>query len=215
LTAATILGSQHDSWDSVAVRGLIAIAVLGAARRAGTDPDDVPLGVVLAGLFSTERLTALAQHAIPGDVAASVAHHNGSAAEMWAWLNRRWSPDAGGRWDGMPRGIAPGLPDPAVDIRLRWAVSAVAKQVEADRNALPREQAVVITAGPHAERPGTIESAAWRVTDTDDNLLPGPPQAYLVTIITVDGKPVHEVMTTDDLHSHGDGGLLLTAGSEW
>ncbi|WP_125808934.1 hypothetical protein [Actinoplanes sp. ATCC 53533] len=181
----------------MAVRGLIAVAVLGAAHRAGTDPDEVPLSVVLAGLLSIERLTALAKHAT-GDSPASVARHDGSAAEMWAWLNRRWSTDAEGRWDGLPRGIARGLPDPAIDVCLQWAASAVAKQVEEDRDALQRRQRVVITAGPHTDRPGTIESAAWRVTGTEDDLLPGPPEAYLVTIITPEGKAVHEVITAAD-----------------
>lgn len=206
LTDRVIVPGTATSWDHVAVRGILALAVAGCAVRDSRPAEQVTWPTVLAALLTDGRLEELASHAMTADVDPLPPHEwtipgggDSTPGLQWRWLTRRWDPDATHhRWDGLPRGIACGLPDPAVQVCRDWAVNAVSQAVEEERGALPRRQPVQIRSGELAGAPGWVEGPSWYV-DTAGDLAPGPPQEYLLRVtISNTGSVEHRTMAVAD-----------------
>ena len=168
-----------DSWDSVAVRDLIAVALYAIAAGNTRPVDAVGLDELVMVLSDANgyRQTAAAAAARAGDTS--------EVAAAWRWLTREWDPHdvPARRWDGLPRGIAREASDPAVDVCLTWAASAVGQKLEDQRGALPRRTPVTVVTGPHAGTRGVIDAPCWQLDDAGA-LAAGPPAAYLVLVTT-------------------------------
>lgn len=199
LAALSVVASEPQSWDTVATRGLIAVALHSIAVRTATPVGDVPLAQLLVPLLDEGRLTALVDGVLAGpDLPARTAEPDDPVAAQWAWLRREWDPDAapGQRWDGLRRGIAWGLPDSAVVVCLGWAASAVSRALAAERGTLRPGTTVDIVGGEFAGAQGRVEHPAWTLDDTAAAIAPGMPSAYIVTVVTPSGPQVGQILRT-------------------
>lgn len=205
LTDRVVIPGTVTSWDHVAVRGILAVAVAGCAVRDNQPAEQITWPAVLAALLTDGRLEELASHAIAAEVdplapqESTIPGGGDSTPGMqWRWLTRRWDPDAPHRrWDGLPRGIARGLPDSAVEVCHGWAVNAVSRAVEEERGALPRRQPVQILCGQLAGARGWVEGPAWYL-DPSGDLAPGPPKAYRLGVTTSTGSVEQRTVAVAD-----------------
>lgn len=195
------------SWEGTAMRDLVALALYATGLRDRTPADETPLGRVLVPLFDQAdfeqlvraELTA-AGHRLGAADSAEPADPADPVSVRWAWLHRRWDPDApiGQRWDGLPRGVARGLPDPAIEICLSWAGGVVDRALAAERGALDRRTRVRIISGEFAGQSGTVETPAWLLTPAGDAVEPGPPAGYMVRLDRPDGiGDVERILAAD------------------
>jgi hypothetical protein len=205
LASRDIIPGTTTSWDDVAVRGILAVAIAGCAIRDSRPAEQVTWPTVLAALLTDDRLQESAARAVASDVDPLPPQEwmipgggDSTPSLQWRWLTRRWDPEASHqRWDGLPRAIARGLPDPAIQVCHGWAVNAVSRAVEEERGALPRRQPVQILHGDLAGARGWVEGPSWYV-DTAGELAAGPPQSYLLSITMSTGGVEPRTMAVAD-----------------
>jgi len=202
-------GMDETTWDTVAMRDIIAVVLYALHARIGTAVDAVPWSQVLWWLRDDHHVITLVEDAIPG--AATAAESGGSLAEApalarWRWLNRTWDPAAplrrrdwpampwgprqqdhalGGplsepRWEGMSRGIAQGLPDPAIEICTPWAAGVVAAVLGAEQGGHSRHQRVRVVSGEHAGQHGYVSDVGWAFNDEVQQV--NGPAGYVVDL---------------------------------
>ncbi|KNB53496.1 hypothetical protein [Streptomyces caatingaensis] len=135
-------------------------------------------------------------------------------AARWCWLNRTWDPDAPlhrrsrasrpddmlqqsrglgqellpaveARWEGMSRGIANALPDPAIEICTHWAAGAVAAALSAANGGYEVHQRVRATAGAFEGQAGYVSDVGWEFDDTAQQVI--GPAGYVVDFDDVQG----------------------------
>ncbi|MDG4795216.1 hypothetical protein [Micromonospora sp. WMMD1082] len=166
------------SWDWVATRGIIAVALHAVACRDEVPVAAVPLGQLIVPLLDEDRFVTL----VTTVLAAQLGDAANPVSAQWAWLRRPWDPDAppGKRWDGLTRGIGRGLRDPAVDVCLLWAGAAVEQAMLNERGGLHRGTRVTVSGGEHGGRVGVVEGAAWQVDPPGTAVVAGPPDAYMI-----------------------------------
>lgn len=149
--------------------------------------------------------------------------------DRWRWLNRTWDPDApvrrrnrpssaggtlrqsghelfgtrvavaGPRWDGMSRGIAGGLPDPALEVCTHWAAGAVASVLSAECRGFVVSQRVHVMAGDFTGRRGYVQDLGW-IVDDEEQKLTGP-AGYIVDL---DGTEGTTPIDAEDLEAARD-----------
>ncbi|MFJ4651121.1 hypothetical protein ACIP5Y_07585 [Nocardia sp. NPDC088792] len=188
LTAAK-LGPEGDGradWDHHGVRAMLAITLYAVSLRDDLDASEVTLSRLLVPLLDRDEFQAQAA------TLTTAGHDLNRSAEcadpvvqQWHWLHRTWDPSVppATRWDGMTRGIARGLPDPAIDVLHGWARSAITTPLAQERNAFPHRTTVTITAGPHRGGVGRVEGHDYDRDPTDPHdLAPGPPPRYAINL---------------------------------
>lgn len=204
--AASSLGTVDERcWDHVAVRDTIAFVLYALHLADDTPVDDVPWRSVLWHLLDDQRVIALMEDVLPA--AGSPLHGDGPVARRWQWLNRTWDPQASvhtgavqpgalagsngpaaePRWGGMTRGIAAGLPDPAIEIAVAGAGSAVEAALGTEHRALARHDRVRVRGGPHAGMGGYVRELGWTTDDAAMQVLDGPSAGYVVELDEVPG----------------------------
>lgn len=170
---------------------MLAITLYALARRDEQPVPDVALSRLLVPLLDRADFLAQAQalsamgHNLEIDAAAGSDVAVDPVAGQWNWLLRTWDPQAapGIRWDGMTRGIAPGLADPAIDVLCGWARAAVEVPLVAQRGGIARRTTVEVSAGAHAGVVGRVEGADFeRAPDDRQDMAPGPPARYAVNL---------------------------------
>lgn len=194
------------SWEGTAMRDLVACSLYAVGLRDHTSVAEVPLGRVVVPLFGRDVFEVLVRTEL------TAAGHQLDRADpsdlvsvRWAWLQRRWDPDApiGQRWDGLPRGIARGLPDPAIAVCLSWAGDVVDRALATERRALQRRSRVRVTRGAFAGQTGMVETPAWLITGDARAVEPGPPGGYMIRLDRPDeagpvaAGPVERILATD------------------
>lgn len=117
------------SWDAEGVRGILAVVL------AALGPDARPALLIWHLGQGPAHVRELAA-AVVGHELAAATNIDPATVDMdlphiatWVWLTRTWPPN--GPW-GRPRGIARGLPDPAVDILTEWALRAAKTELDDD-----------------------------------------------------------------------------------
>jgi hypothetical protein len=176
---------DESCWDDVAIRDLIAAVLYSLHRRDLTAVGKVALRDALWHLDSDQRITQLVEPEVAGVSDPAVI-------DRWSWLTRTWNPtapawiaagraaDVEPRWGGLSRGIACGLPDPAIEICALWAAEAVAAALVAESHGLPRYQRVRVTGGPYEGEHGYVVGQSW--LDDDDAQTVTGPHAYDVDL---------------------------------
>lgn len=186
-----------DSWDGRAIRGVLAVALAGLARRQGRSVGEVDIGSVLWHLEQGPTMVYELGNEL--GLAAEGAPTEDAAVE-WAWLIRRWPKEpALANSGGMPRGIGRGSPLPAVDVVTLWADSAAQAALAAERPAglAPRTR-VHVVGGEDEGRNGEVVSPAWLMDDKHRTVMPGPPLGYEM-VLAIPGQefgPRRAVMST-------------------
>ena len=140
-------------------------------------PEEVALAEVAIHLETTGRIRDTVTGLLGADFDLSGSDGDDPVGVQWAWLTRSWTPEhelpAPGNplrqrynaWDGLPRGIARGLPDPAVSI-LQEAAYAIALSRLGEHctrlyATLPAGTPVDILEGPYAGAAGVVHSPCW------------------------------------------------------
>ena len=186
-----------DSWDRRAIRGVLAVALAGLARRQGRSVAEVDTGSVLWHLDQGPAMVYELGNEL--GLAAEGAHPEDAAVE-WAWLTRRWPKEpALANSGGMPRGIGRGSPLPAVDVVTLWADSAAQAALTAERpEGLAPRTRVQVVGGEDEGRNGEVVSPAWLMDDKHRTVMPGPPPGYEVVLATPgqELEPRRAVMST-------------------
>lgn len=173
---------KADTWDGRAIRGVLAVTLAGLAKRQGVPAAEVDIGSVLWHLDQGPAMVRELADAL--GLSAEDAQPI-EAASVWAWLIRRWpNAPALANSDGMPRGIARGSSEPAVDVLTRWAAAAAQDVLAAERPAglLPRTR-VRVVGGEDEGREGEVVRPAWLMDDEHRTVLPGPPPGYEVALV--------------------------------
>ncbi|MFI9311521.1 hypothetical protein [Streptomyces triculaminicus] len=185
-----------DSWDGRAIRGVLAVVLAGLAERQGRAVAEVETGSILWHLGQGPALVYELGEELGLGSAELVA-----AAEEWAWLIRRWpGPSLPPRANsgGMTRGIGRGSSEPAVDVCMMWAQSAVRDALLAERPAkFPPGTPVRVTDGEHGGRTGTVVGPAWLMDHERRTVDPGGPHGYEVRLTVPeesDGPQTTEVL---------------------
>ncbi len=170
---------------------MLAVTIYAVALRDKEPVADVALSRILVPLLDRDDFLAqahvLTAHGHDLEIAADSGPDaaDDPVAAQWTWLLRTWDPDAaaGVRWDGMSRTIAPGLPDPAIDVLYGWARRAVEDPLVHERGGLAARTIVEITAGPYAGIVGRVEGFDFdRAADDRLDLAPGPPARYGINL---------------------------------
>lgn len=170
-----------DSWDGRAIRGVLAVALSGLAKRQKRTVEEVDIGSVLWHLAQGPAMVY--------ELGDELRLASGETHAEWAWLTRPWPKEPSlANSDGMPRGIGRGSPLPAVDVVTRWAGSAARAALVAERPAglAPRTRVQVI-GGADKGRTGEVVAPAWLMDDENRTVMPGPPPGYEV-VFTVPGQ---------------------------
>ncbi|MEU0215575.1 hypothetical protein ABZ281_10810 [Streptomyces sp. NPDC006265] len=177
------LGHQSaDSWDGRAIRGMLAVVLAGLSKRRCRPIADVDVGSVLWHLDQGPAMV----HELADELGLSAEHAQPTAAASeWAWLIRRWpNVPALANSDGMPRGIARGSSEPAVDVVTHWAGAAAQDALAAERPAgLPPRARVRVVRGEDEGREGEVVRAAWLMDDEHRTVVAGPPPGYEVDLV--------------------------------
>ena len=180
---------EQPNWDHVGVKGMLAVTIYATAIRDQLAVEDVGLGAILVPLLYREVFLAQAKilHGAGHDLATgtdSGAYAADPVVRQWKWLLRTWDPDAAprDRWDGMTRGIARGLPDPAIDVLCGWARGGVDRALTAERGGIERRTTVRVTASPYENLVGRVEGSDYDLdADNPLDLAPGLPR-YAVNL---------------------------------
>lgn len=189
---------DETSWEFVAMRDLVTVALYAVALRDRAGVDDVALGRVIVPMAEQAPFVRLAVAEL------TAAGHNldtvdrdDSASVCWAWLNREWDPDAAApRWEGLTREVGRLLPNPALDLCLHLAGNVVGRALIEERGGLPIGTRVGITGGAFAGTHGTIETPAWVIEPAGDAVAAGPPGGYMVRL-DGDDLQIERVLATD------------------
>jgi hypothetical protein len=188
---------DENSWDEVAIRDIIAVTLHALASRGRTPVAEVGWDVVLWQLNDADRVRALVD-LIASDEPAGLA-------ERWAWLERVWNPhapfrahmadlsrarspmsavpgdDVEPRWGGMTRGIARGLPDPALEIGLLHAAGAVGRELLTACSGLAHYARVAVIGGQYKGDAGYVRGPVWELDDERETVTT-PPCGYEVSL---------------------------------
>jgi hypothetical protein len=155
------LGHQPaDTWDGRAIRGVLAVTLARLAERHGRPVAEVDTGSVLWHIGQGPVMV--------GELADELGLTSDSAqpteaASKWAWLIYRWpNGPALANSGGMPRGIARGSSEPAVDVVAHWTGAAVQDALAAERptGLLPLTRVRVVG----GENEGEIRGSAGRMS---------------------------------------------------
>ncbi|MGW2229458.1 hypothetical protein [Streptomyces formicae] len=177
------LGLQSaDTWDGRAIRGVLAVTLAGLAKRQMLPTAEVDLGSVL---WHLDQGPAMVRELADTFGLLGKDSQPKEAASVWAWLIRRWpNAPALANSDGMPRGIARGSSEPAVDVVTSWAAAAAQDALAAERptGLLPRTR-VRVVGGEDEGREGEVVRPAWLMDDAHRTVAPGPPPGYEVALM--------------------------------
>lgn len=189
------------SWDGTSMRDLVAFALYAVGLRDRVGIDEVPLGRAVVPLFHRDDFERLVRAEL------TTAGHRlddvdpvDPVSVRWAWLHRGWDPEApvGQRWDGLTRGIARGLPDPAIVVCLNWAGGVVDHALAAERGALARRAWVQITGGAFGGQTGRVETPAWLIAPDRVAVEQGSPGGYMIRLDRADEVgPVERIPAAD------------------
>ncbi|MEU4113355.1 hypothetical protein AB0F71_02490 [Kitasatospora sp. NPDC028055] len=146
---------------------------------------------------------------------ARVAEPADPVVERWRWLTRTWNPDAPirprarqevrapldellylsysrqddaapePRWGGMSRGLAAGLPDPALEVCVGWAAAAVQAAITTEHGGYARFDRVRVTGGPFKGHRGYVRQSGWSLDDASQTA--GGPLGYVVDLDDTEG----------------------------
>lgn len=199
LLAARASAVDENCWDEVAIRDTIAVTLYALATRSREPVAQIGLDSVLWQLQDADRIRALLDPLVTADPAGDPA----GLAARWAWLERVWNPEAPfaaqladqdrtyspwtpgdraePRWGGMTRGIARGLPDPALEVCLLHAAGAVSARLLAASTGLPKYTRVAVTAGPYEGDHGYARGPVWALDDERETVT-APPYGYEVLL---------------------------------
>lgn len=206
-------GMKEDSWDGVAIRDIIAMVLYALHTRHKTPATEVPWSRVLWWLWDDEHVIALVEDTLP-DAGRALTTPDSELTDpvlaRWRWLNRTWDPQAPRnvppppweallqrgrdaadralpepRWDGMSRGIAAALPDPALEVCTHWAAGAVTDAFSAEQGGLAVHQRVRVHAGAFAGQGGYVRDIGWAFDDTAQQVT--GPAGYVVDLDNVPG----------------------------
>lgn len=131
----------------------------------------------------------------------------------WRWLNRTWDPEAPvrrrnvppppwdalmrrgrdaadgpqaePRWEGMSRGIAQALPDPALEVCTHWAAGAVGAVFSAEQGGLAVHERVRVHGGRFAGQGGYVRDIGWGFDDENQQVT--GPEGYVVDLDDTEG----------------------------
>lgn len=215
---------RDASWDLAAVRGIVAMVLYALHQRERVPVEAVSWSSAAWCLRDDAAVVELVESVLPHlRTAVGGAQPDGAdpVARTWWWLNRTWRPPGGvplelmGRprpgepvdagevlaaaraqepWDGMVRGIARDLPDPAVEICAGWARIAASGMLLAEHGGLEPHTRVQITAGPLDGQYGYVDGPVWAVDEQEGRVLT-PPAAYAVDL---DDAPPGDAPSTVD-----------------
>ncbi|MFB7630475.1 hypothetical protein ACFC0M_05930 [Streptomyces sp. NPDC056149] len=175
------------AWEDVGVRRLMAVVL----TALGTERLDT--GHLVWHLAQgPEHLRQVASRLV-GDELAEATDIDPDSVDRgepglaaWVWLTRTWPAD--GPWDGMPRGVAPGLTFPAVEVLSVHAVHVALAAHTREQGGHGRGELVVALEGPYSGRVATVQTPSWQVDDEHQ---------------TVIGPPVYEVLVRNPDASQG------------
>ncbi|MEU9700242.1 hypothetical protein [Streptomyces sp. NPDC047981] len=203
-------GMDEQCWDDVAMRGIVATVLYALHLRERRPVDAIGWPAVLWQLRDDERVTELVTTVLPraGHDLSRTAAPGDPVTECWRWLTRTWDPHAPvksavlqpalshgahsgwvpdapePRWGGMSRGIARGLPDPALEVCTQWAAGVVQRQMitEQGHRALDR---VKVTSGAFTGHRGYVRDVGWFFDDATETV--HGPAGYAVDLDDVEG----------------------------
>ncbi|QHC23322.1 hypothetical protein [Streptomyces sp. GS7] len=196
------LPTTEPAWEDVGVRRLVAIVLTALGTQAVEDPVDTGQLVwhlnqgsghvrqLAAGLVGQDL--AVARDIDPASVDMAT---EGVAA--WVWLTRTWVED--GPWDGMPRGLAPGLSDPAVEVLTSRATHAALAALTRERGGYERGTLVTATDGRYEGQVATVMSSTWALDAERQTLNDGPLTGYEVLFRDPDAGHQREVLSAEQL----------------
>ncbi|WP_261566921.1 hypothetical protein [Frankia gtarii] len=165
--------ADPDSWDVVAVRGILAVVLVSLHHRDSLSPTDAAWGSVLWHCDDAARVRSLVTAQLP-HAAHAFRGSDDPVTRMWAWLTRSWDSPSSARWHGLRRGIARGSPEPAVDICTGWAAHIAAAEINRERGGHQIYDRVRIVGTPAAGRHGYVRGLAWHLDDTRQTVADGP-----------------------------------------
>ncbi|MFD7861324.1 hypothetical protein [Streptomyces sp. NPDC059783] len=204
-------GMDEQCWDDVAMRGIVATVLYALHLRERRPVDAIGWPAVLWQLRDDERVTELVTTVLPraGHDLSRTAAVGDPVSECWRWLTRTWDPQAPvksallqpalsrtahrswvadapePRWGGMSRGIARGLPDPALEICTAWAADVVQRAITATTYGHCRHARVAVIAGAHTGRRGYVVATDWHVDDATETVR--GPAGYVLDLDEVEG----------------------------
>ncbi|MFE7115132.1 hypothetical protein ACFU99_06870 [Streptomyces sp. NPDC057654] len=176
--AASPLGADERSWEFVAVRGILAVALQSLGEQSGDGPLTVRLGSVLWHLARSDTgVRGLAEPLVGPQLAAAIApgptpeiYRGDAVTETWLWLTRPGPAPSGNgvesrRWGGMTRGLARGSTEPAVTVARDLTIDVVHHALEKERTGLPNGTVIQVVGDVYDGRRGTVLGAAWKLDD--------------------------------------------------
>ncbi|MFJ9617862.1 hypothetical protein [Streptomyces noursei] len=178
------LPTTEPAWEDLGTQRLMAIIL--AALGADDPAEAVDIGRLAWHLDKgPSHVRQLAARLFGQDLAmatdidpASVDMDDPGIA-AWVWLTKSWPQD--GPWDGMPRGLAPGLPLPAVEVLTPHATQAALVALTRERGGHEKGTRVVVLAGRYEGEVATVMSSyAWAIDDARETFADGPPRSYEV-----------------------------------
>ncbi|WP_158834620.1 hypothetical protein [Streptomyces sp. NRRL S-350] len=204
-------GMDEQCWDDVAMRGIVATVLYALHLRERRPVDAIGWPAVLWQLHDDLRVTELVTTVLPraGHDLSRTATPGDPVTECWRWLTRTWDPSAPvksaflqpalshgardgwvpdapePRWGGMSRGIASGLPDPALEVCIHWAAGVVQGQIITATQGHHTHDRVKVTAGALAGHRGYVRNAGWYFDDTSETV--DGPAGYVVDLDDVEG----------------------------
>lgn len=204
-------GMDERCWDDVAMRGIIATVLYALHLRERQPVDAIGWPAVLWQLRDDERVAELVTAVLPraGLDLARTAAPGDPVTECWRWLTRTWDPHAPvksaflqpalspssldgwvpdapePRWGGMGRGIASGLPDPALEVCTHWAAGVVQRALITERRGHHAHDRVQVTSGAFAGHRGYVSNVGWYFDDASETV--DGPAGYVVDLDDVPG----------------------------
>ncbi|MFF7413267.1 hypothetical protein [Streptomyces lydicus] len=204
-------GMDERCWDDVAMRGIIATVLYALHLRERQPVDAIGWPAVLWQLRDDERVAELVTAVLPraGLDLARTAAPGDPVTECWRWLTRTWDPHAPvksaflqpalspssldgwvpdapePRWGGMGRGIASGLPDPALEVCTHWAAGVVQRALITERRGHHAHDRVQVASGAFAGHRGYVSNVGWYFDDASETV--DGPAGYVVDLDDVPG----------------------------
>lgn len=188
------------------MRGIIATVLYALHLRERQPVDAIGWPAVLWQLRDDERVTELVTAVLPhaGLDLSRTAAPGDPVTECWRWLTRTWDPHAPvksaflqpalspssldgwvldapePRWGGMSRGIASGLPDPALEVCTHWAAGVVQRQMITERRGHHTHDRVRVTSGAFTGHRGYVSNVGWYFDDASETV--DGPAGYVVDL---------------------------------
>ncbi|MFI1060452.1 hypothetical protein ACH4TC_00995 [Streptomyces spororaveus] len=192
------------------MRSIVAMVLYALHLREGVPVDAIRWQAVLWQLRDDERVTELVTAVLPGsghDLSRTAAPGD-PVTECWRWLTRTWDPHAPvesaflqpaltsdspdgwvpdapePRWGGMSRGIARGLPDPALEVCTNWAAGVVQQALIAEGGHRTHDR-IKVTSGAFTGHRGYVRDVGWYFDDATETV--DGPAGYVVDLDAVEG----------------------------